>query len=30
MNLWLGMLKHSDCPTQSFPDSDGVLEEIFI
>jgi hypothetical protein len=28
-NLWLSMLKHSGCPTQSFADSNGVLDEIF-
>ena len=30
MILWLSMLKHSGCPTQSFADSNGPLEEIFI
>lgn len=29
-NLRLSMLKHSGCPTQSFADSNDVLDEIFI
>jgi len=29
MSLRLSMLKHSGCPTQSFADSNGVLDEIF-
>ena len=30
INRWLSMLKHSGCSTQSFADSNGILNEIFI
>ncbi len=29
-NLWLSMLKHTGCDVDSFADSDGVLDDIFI